>query len=110
MSGDQDRNIPVEAHRIMAERASLKRTIEIAGASHVVGVSHPSETADLILEAAGSLSHVRGSQSGSPGPAHAASPTIVFGASLPGGAREKRRRLEAANEPGSGSRSETPRT
>jgi pimeloyl-ACP methyl ester carboxylesterase len=52
--GDQDRNIPVEAHRIMAERASSKRTMEIAGASHVVGISHPSETADLILEAAGS--------------------------------------------------------
>ena len=50
--GDQDRNIPVGAHRIMADRANAKRTIEIAGASHVVGVSHPSETADLILEAA----------------------------------------------------------
>ena len=36
----------------MADRANAKRTIEIAGASHVVGVSHPSETADLILEAA----------------------------------------------------------
>jgi pimeloyl-ACP methyl ester carboxylesterase len=58
--GDQDRNIPVEAHRIMAERASSKRTVEIAGASHVVGISHPSETAELILEAAGSLSHGRG--------------------------------------------------
>ena len=50
--GDQDRNIPVEAQRSMAERANAKRTIEIAGASHVVGVSHPSETSDLILEAA----------------------------------------------------------
>ena len=50
--GDHDRNIPVGAHRIMAERASAKRVVEIAGASHVVGVSHPSETADLILEAA----------------------------------------------------------
>jgi pimeloyl-ACP methyl ester carboxylesterase len=52
--GDQDRNIPAGAHRLMAERANSKRTIEIAGASHVVGVSHPSETADLVLEAAAS--------------------------------------------------------
>jgi pimeloyl-ACP methyl ester carboxylesterase len=50
--GDQDRNIPVGAHRIMAERASAKRTLEIPGASHVVGVSHPTETAEVILEAA----------------------------------------------------------
>ena len=49
--GDQDRNIPVEAHRIMAERASSKRTMEIAGASHLVGISHASETTDLILQA-----------------------------------------------------------
>jgi pimeloyl-ACP methyl ester carboxylesterase len=50
--GDQDRNIPVGAHRIMAERAGSKRTVEIAGASHVVGVSHPGETTELIVEAA----------------------------------------------------------
>jgi pimeloyl-ACP methyl ester carboxylesterase len=50
--GDQDRNIPVGAHRIMAERAGSKRTVEIPGASHVVGVSHPGETAELIVEAA----------------------------------------------------------
>jgi len=54
--GDQDRNIPAGAQRIMAERASSQRTIEIAGASHVVGISHPSETAALILEAARSPS------------------------------------------------------
>ena len=51
--GESDHNIPVGAHRAMAERAGAKRTIEIAGASHVVGVSHPSETVQLILEAAG---------------------------------------------------------
>jgi pimeloyl-ACP methyl ester carboxylesterase len=51
--GELDHNIPAGAHHIMAERAAAKRTIEIAGASHVVGVSHPSETAQLILEAAG---------------------------------------------------------
>jgi pimeloyl-ACP methyl ester carboxylesterase len=50
--GDQDRNIPVGAHRIMAERAGSKHTVEIAGASHVVGVSHPGETGEIILEAA----------------------------------------------------------
>jgi pimeloyl-ACP methyl ester carboxylesterase len=50
--GELDRNIPAGAHRIMAERANAKRALEIPGASHVVGVSHPFETADLILEAA----------------------------------------------------------
>jgi pimeloyl-ACP methyl ester carboxylesterase len=50
--GELDHNIPAEAHRLMAERAGSKRTIEIAGASHVVGVSHPAETANLVLEAA----------------------------------------------------------
>jgi pimeloyl-ACP methyl ester carboxylesterase len=51
--GKLDHNIPVGAHRIMAERAQARRAVEIAGASHVVGVSHPAETAQLILEAAG---------------------------------------------------------
>ena len=50
--GELDHNIPAGAHRIMAERAGAVRTLEIAGASHVVGVSHPEETAQLILEAA----------------------------------------------------------
>jgi pimeloyl-ACP methyl ester carboxylesterase len=50
--GELDRNIPAEAHRIMAGRAEARRVVEIAGASHVVGVSHPDETAQLILEAA----------------------------------------------------------
>jgi pimeloyl-ACP methyl ester carboxylesterase len=52
--GDQDRNIPVAAQRAMADRANSKRTIEIAGASHVAGMSHPAETAQLIGEAAAS--------------------------------------------------------
>ena len=51
--GELDHNIPVGAHRIMAERAEAQRVVEIAGASHVVGLSHPAETAQLILEAAG---------------------------------------------------------
>ena len=49
--GELDRNIPAGAHHIMAERAGARRTVEIAGASHVVGISHPAEVADLVLEA-----------------------------------------------------------
>ncbi len=50
--GELDRNIPAGAHRIMAERAGARRTVEIPGASHVVGMSHPAETVQIILEAA----------------------------------------------------------
>ena len=50
--GSEDRNIPGGAHQIMADRAGSKRTVEIAGASHVVGMSHVSETVELIREAA----------------------------------------------------------
>jgi pimeloyl-ACP methyl ester carboxylesterase len=50
--GELDLNIPAGAHRIMAERAGARRTVEIAGASHVVGMSHPVETVEIILEAA----------------------------------------------------------
>jgi pimeloyl-ACP methyl ester carboxylesterase len=52
MWGELDRNIPAGAHRIMAERAGARRSVEIPGASHVVGVSHPAEVTGLILEAA----------------------------------------------------------
>jgi pimeloyl-ACP methyl ester carboxylesterase len=50
--GEEDRNIPVELQRFMAERADSKRTVEIPGASHAVAVSQPQATANLILEAA----------------------------------------------------------
>ena len=50
--GEDDRNIPAELHRFMAERAGSRRTIEIPGASHAISVSEPAATADLILEAA----------------------------------------------------------
>ena len=50
--GELDRNIPAGAHRIMAERAGARRTLEIPGASHVVGISHPAEVAGLMLQAA----------------------------------------------------------
>ena len=39
-------------HRSVAQRAGSRRTVEIAGASHVVGISQPEETARIILEAA----------------------------------------------------------
>lgn len=51
--GELDHNIPAGAHRIMAERAGSRHTVEIPGASHVVGISHPEETLQIVLEAAG---------------------------------------------------------
>jgi pimeloyl-ACP methyl ester carboxylesterase len=50
--GERDRNIPVGAHRIMAARADARRTVEVPGASHVVGISHVKEMTDLVREAA----------------------------------------------------------
>ncbi|GAB3872677.1 alpha/beta hydrolase [Kibdelosporangium lantanae] len=47
-----DKNIPLEAQRFMATRANSRHTVEIRGASHSVAVSHPGETANLIVEAA----------------------------------------------------------
>ena len=35
----------------MAERAGARRAVEIRGASHVVGVSHPAEVSDTVLAA-----------------------------------------------------------
>ncbi len=49
---EEDRNIPAELQRFMAERAGAERTLEIPGASHAVAVSQAQATADLILEAA----------------------------------------------------------
>lgn len=50
--GEEDRIIPPELQRFMAERAGAQRTLEIPGASHGLTVSQPQTTADLILEAA----------------------------------------------------------
>jgi pimeloyl-ACP methyl ester carboxylesterase len=50
--GVEDRIIPAELQRFMAERASAQRTVEIPGASHALSVSQPRATVDLILEAA----------------------------------------------------------
>jgi pimeloyl-ACP methyl ester carboxylesterase len=46
-----DKNIPLEAHHFMAERAGAREVVEIEGASHAVGDSHPEEVADVILSA-----------------------------------------------------------
>jgi pimeloyl-ACP methyl ester carboxylesterase len=51
--GDQDRNIPVEALRYMAERAGSKVTREVAGASHAVSVGAPDQVTAAILDAVG---------------------------------------------------------
>ena len=50
--GELDRNIPAGSHAFMAERAGSRRTLAVPGASHVVGMSHPADTAEMILEAA----------------------------------------------------------
>jgi pimeloyl-ACP methyl ester carboxylesterase len=50
--GEEDRIIPPELQRFMAERAGARRTLEIPGGSHAALVSQPQATTDLILEAA----------------------------------------------------------
>jgi pimeloyl-ACP methyl ester carboxylesterase len=49
---EEDRNIPAELQRFMAERAGARRIVSIPGASHAVGVSQPKAVADVILESA----------------------------------------------------------
>jgi pimeloyl-ACP methyl ester carboxylesterase len=50
-----DYNIPLEAHRFMAERAGGRGRVELAGASHAIPASEPDAVADLILQAAASI-------------------------------------------------------
>lgn len=50
--GTADRNIPAAVMKFMAERAHSRKTVEIAGASHAVMVSHPGEVTALIETAA----------------------------------------------------------
>jgi len=50
--GEEDRIIPPDLQRYMAHRAGARRTLEIPGASHAAGVSHPGAVVGLILEAA----------------------------------------------------------
>ena len=54
--GELDRNIPVALHRFMAERAGSRRTVEIKGGSHSVGIPEAAQVVDLIKEAAASAS------------------------------------------------------
>ena len=50
--GTGDKNLPLATTLFMAKRAGARRVVEIKGASHLLLVSHPKETARLILEAA----------------------------------------------------------
>lgn len=50
--GSLDKNIPVAAHRFMAQRAGSRRTIEIAGGSHTVAIPEAATAVDMIREAA----------------------------------------------------------
>jgi pimeloyl-ACP methyl ester carboxylesterase len=51
--GSDDKNIPVAAHRFMAERAGSRRTVEVAGGTHTVGIPEAATVVELISEAAG---------------------------------------------------------
>lgn len=46
-----DFNIPLAAHRFMAERAGAREQVEIGGASHALPSSQPVAVADVILKA-----------------------------------------------------------
>lgn len=50
--GTGDKNLPVATVEFMAKRAGARKVVEIKGASHLIQLSHPKETAKLILEAA----------------------------------------------------------
>jgi pimeloyl-ACP methyl ester carboxylesterase len=49
--GELDMNIPVAAHRFMAERAKAQETVELKGASHAISVSNPEVVANVIRNA-----------------------------------------------------------
>ncbi|GAB3606588.1 alpha/beta hydrolase [Conyzicola nivalis] len=50
--GAEDRNIPAAVHRFMAERAGSRKTVELVGGSHTVGIPEAAQVVDLIREAA----------------------------------------------------------
>ena len=54
----EDRNIPAQLQRFMAERAGARRTLEIPGASHAVGFSQPQATTEIVLDAVAALAAV----------------------------------------------------
>jgi pimeloyl-ACP methyl ester carboxylesterase len=49
--GAEDRNIPAQTQRWMAERAGSRRTLEIANGSHAVAVAQPGPIAEVIFDA-----------------------------------------------------------
>lgn len=53
--GTADKNIPAESHRFMATRAGSRRTIELPGGSHTVGIPEAGLVAALVLEAAAAV-------------------------------------------------------
>jgi pimeloyl-ACP methyl ester carboxylesterase len=50
--GAEDRIVPADLQRFMAERAGARHVLELPGASHALSVSQPQETANVIREAA----------------------------------------------------------
>ncbi|QNE48006.1 alpha/beta hydrolase [Glaciihabitans sp. INWT7] len=54
--GAEDRNIPVAMHRFMAERAGSRKTVELVGGSHTVGIPEAGQVVDLIKQAAAATS------------------------------------------------------
>jgi len=50
--GEEDRIIPPELQRFMAERAGAHGPLGVPGASHALPVSKPKATTELILEVA----------------------------------------------------------
>lgn len=53
--GAEDRNIPVAVHRLMAERAGSRRTVELAGGSHTVAIPEAATVVQLIEEASAAV-------------------------------------------------------
>ncbi|MBU2668157.1 alpha/beta hydrolase [Actinoplanes bogorensis] len=47
-----DYNIPLAAHRFMAERAGARISVELPGASHAIPASSPAAVAEVIVKAA----------------------------------------------------------
>ncbi|MFI0353300.1 hypothetical protein [Actinomadura sp. 9N407] len=51
-----DYNIPLAAHRFMAERAGSRESVELSGASHAIPASEPEAVAAVIIAAAKTIS------------------------------------------------------
>src|SRR5262249_3565943 len=47
--GTADKNLPIATVEFMAKRAGAKKVVEVDGASHLLLVSHPKETAKMIV-------------------------------------------------------------